>query len=329
MKVRIAFAVAAAAWLPHTAAHAGAAEPGAANWPQRPLRIVVPFPPGGSSDFAARVLALHLPKTLKQTIVIDNRGGAGGNIGSEIVARAAPDGYTFLATAEGPITISPSLYPKLGYVPMRDLTAVTQLITYANVVVVNPTLRATSIKELIALANEQPGKLSYAHPGVGTNVHLAAELFKLMTKTEIVSISYKGGGPAIVSVMANETHVSFATAPSSIPHVKGGKLRAIAVTTPKRSAVLPDLPTIAESGVPGYGVEGWVAYMAPAKTPKSIIARMYEETARVLKMAEVRDSVAVGGAEPGGATPADTNRIVREESAMWDKLIKTLGVKVD
>jgi tripartite-type tricarboxylate transporter receptor subunit TctC len=323
MRIKIALACIAAAYAPHVAAQPAQA------WPERPIRIVVPFPPGGSSDFAARIIALHLPKTLKQTIVIDNRGGAGGNIGSEIVARAAPDGYTFLATAEGPITISPSLYAKLGYVPMRDLTAVTQLITYANVLVVNPGLRANSVKELIALAKEQPHKLSYGHPGVGTNVHLASELFKLMTGTDIVGVSYKGGGPAIVSVIGNETQMSFATAPSSIPHVKGGKLRALAVTTPKRSAVLPDLPTIAEAGVPGYGVEGWVAYMAPAKTPKAIIARMYEETARILKMPEVRDAVAIGGAEPGGATPAETNKIVREESAMWEKLIKQLGVKLD
>jgi tripartite-type tricarboxylate transporter receptor subunit TctC len=325
MQIRIALLCVAAAFVQQAAAQTTAAQ----NWPERPIRIVVPFPPGGSSDFAARILSQHLHKSLRQTIVIDNRGGAGGNIGSEIVARAAPDGYTFLATAEGPITISPSLYQKLGYVPMRDLTAVTPLITYSNVVVVHPSLRAASMKELIAFAREHPRKLSYAHPGVGTNVHLAAELLKLMTKVDIVGVSYKGGGPAVASVVANETQVSFATAPSAIPHVKGGRLRALAVTTAKRSAVLPDLPTIAESGVPGYAVEGSVLLMAPFKTPQKIIARMYEESAKILKMPEVRDAVAVGGSEPGGATPEETNRLIREESAMWSKLIKTLGVKVD
>ena len=328
MKIIIALACVAAAsgWVQQAVAQTA---PGGASWPERPVRIVVPFPPGGSSDFAARILTQHLQKTIKQTIVIDNRGGAGGNIGSEIVARAAPDGYTFLVTAEGPITISPSLYQKLGYVPSRDLTAITPVITYSNVVVVHPSVRANTMKELIALAKEQPRKLTYAHPGIGTNVHLASELLKLMTGTDIVGVSYKGGGPAVVSVVANETQLSLATAPSAMPHVKGGRLRALAVTTAKRSAVLPDLPTIAEAGVPGYAVEGTVLLLAPIKTPPKIIERIYEESAKILKMPEVRDAVAAGGSEPGGATPAETNRLVREESAMWEKLIKTLGVKLD
>lgn len=298
-------------------------------YPERPIRIVVPFPPGGSSDFAARLLSIHLPRAFKQTVVIDNRGGAGGNIGSEIVAKAASDGYTLLATAEGPLTISQSLYPKLPYNPPRDLTAITQLIKYANVVVVNPTLPVKTMQELIAHAKAQPGKLTYAHPGVGTNVHLAAELLKLMTGANMVGAAYKGGGPAILSVIGNETQVSFATAPSSIPHAKAGRLRAVAVTTGKRSPVLPDLPTIAESGVPGYHVEGWVGFMAPAKTPRPIIMRLYEETARVLQMPEVRDVVFGGGSEVGGATPDETNEIARTESAMWAKVVKSVGVRLE
>lgn len=324
MKVRIAIALAAALVVPQAVAQTAGR-----TWPERPVRIVVPFPPGGSSDFAARILGQHLQKAIKQTIVIDNRGGAGGNIGSEIVARSAPDGYNFLITAEGPITISPSLYKKLGYLPSRDLVAITPVITYSNVVVVHPSVRAPTMKDLIALAKEQPGKLTYAHPGIGTNVHLASELLKLMTKTEIVGASYKGGGPAVASVVAGETQISLATAPSAMPHVKGGRLRALAVTTAKRSTVMPELPTIAESGVPGYGVEGSVLMLAPAKTPESIINRVYEESAKILKMPEVRETVAVGGSEPGGATPAETQKLVRDESAMWDKLIKTLGVKLD
>ncbi|MBM3357602.1 MAG: tripartite tricarboxylate transporter substrate binding protein [Betaproteobacteria bacterium] len=328
MKTIIAFACVAAASASVQQAVAQTA-PGGAIWPERPVRIVVPFPPGGSSDFAARILTHHLQNTIKQTIIIDNRGGAGGNIGSEIVAKAAPDGYTFLITAEGPITISPSLYQKLGYLPSRDLVAITPVITYSNVVVMHPTVRANTMKELIALAKDNPRKLSYAHPGIGTNVHLASELLKLMTGTDIVGVSYKGGGPAVASVVANETQVSLATAPSSIPHVKGGRLRALAVTTAKRSAVLPELPTIAEAGVPGYGVEGTVLLLAPSKTPPKIVARMYEESTKILKMPEVRDAVAAGGSEPGGAPPAETQRLVREESAMWEKLIKSLGVKLD
>lgn len=301
----------------------------AANWPERPVRVIVPFPPGGSSDFAARILTNHLQKALKQTIVIDNRGGAGGNIGSEIVAKAAPDGYTYLITAEGPITISPSLYAKLGYTPNRELVAITPVITYSNVVVVHPSVPAATMKDFLAYAKANPRKVTYAHAGIGTNVHLASELLKLMIKTDIVGVSYKGGGPAVASVVGNETQVSLATAPSAIPHVTNNRLRALAVTTAKRSAVLPNLPTIAESGVPGYAVEGSVLLLAPIKTPPQIVARMYEESAKILKMPEVRDAVAVGGSEPGGTPPAETQRMVREESAMWDKLIKTLGVKLD
>ena len=179
------------------------------------------------------------------------------------------------------------------------------------------------MKEFLAFARENPRKVTYAHAGIGTNVHLASELLKLMTKTDIVGVSYKGGGPAVASVVANETQVSLATAPSAIPHVNNGRLRALAVTTAKRSAVMPNLPTIAESGVPGYAVEGSVLLLAPIKTPQKIIASMYEESVKILKMPEVRDAVATGGSEPGGATPAETQKLVRDESAMWDKLIKT------
>lgn len=301
----------------------------AQTYPDRPIRVVVPFPPGGSSDFSARLVASHLPRNIGQTIVVDNRGGAGGNIGTEIVAKAAPDGYTLFITAEGPVTISPSLYSNLSYVPMRDLTAIAQLIKYSNVVVLHPSVRANSMKELIALAKEQPGKLSYSHPGVGTNVHLAGELLKLMTGVKIEGVAYRGGGPAILAAIGNEAQMSFATAPSAIPHVKTGRLKAIAVTSGKRSAVLPDLPTIAESGVPGYGVDGWVGMFAPAKTPKPIIDRLYQEVVKVLQLPEVKDVVFSGGSEVAGTSPEETNKIVREETAMFAKLIKTVGVKVE
>jgi tripartite-type tricarboxylate transporter receptor subunit TctC len=296
-------------------------------YPERPIRIVCPFPPGGSSDFGARILAQHLPNLLKQPVVIDNRGGAGGNIGTDIVAKASPDGYTLLATSEGPITVSPSLYPKLPYSPARDLTAVTQYIKYTHVVVLNPNVKASSIKDLVALAKAQGGKMSYAHPGVGTSNHLAVEQFKLMTNADMISVSYKGGGPAIVSVIGNETQVSFATAPSAIPHVKSGRLKAIAVTAGKRSSVLPDLPTIAESGVPGYAIEGWVGLLAPAKTPPAVIARLYDEVVKIMKMKEVQDLVFTGGSEVATTAPKETQGLLRDEGAMWEKVIKKLGIK--
>ncbi len=298
-------------------------------YPDRPIRIVVSFPPGGSTDFSARILAAHLPRALGQTIVVDNRGGAGGSIGTDIVAKAAPDGYTLLVTAEGPITINPSLYAKLPYVAQRDLTMVTQLIKYANVLVLHPSVRATSVKELIALAKAQPGKLSYGHPGIGTNPHLSAELFKLATGVDMVGVSYKGGGPVMVGLIGNEAQLSFATPPSSLPHVKSGRLKAVAVTTATRSAALPDLPTIAESGVPGFNVEGWVGLFAPARTPDRIIARLHEEAAKVLRLPEVKDVVLAGGSEISGNPPREANAIVRDETAMWAKVIKAAGVKIE
>ncbi len=301
----------------------------AQTYPDKPIRIVVSFPPGGSSDFSARVLAAHLPHVLGQPIVVDNRGGAGGNIGNDLVAKAAPDGHTLLVTAEGSVTISPSLYATLPYVALRDLTAITQLLKYANVLVIHPAVKANTVKDLISLAKEQPGKLSYAHPGVGTNVHIGAELFNLMAGVNITGVSYKGGGPAIVSLIGNETQLSFATPPSCIPHVKSGRLKAIAVTTANRTAALPDLPTISESGVPGYNVEGWVGFFAPAKTPHRIITRLYDETVKVLKIPEVKDAVLATGSETGGIAPPEANAIVRDETAMWAKLIKTVGVKVE
>jgi tripartite-type tricarboxylate transporter receptor subunit TctC len=301
----------------------------AQTYPTKPIRIVVAFPPGGSTDFAARVLASHLPKSLGQSIVVDNRGGAGGNIGNDLVAKAAPDGYTLLVTTEGSVTISPSLYRSLPYDPLRDLSAITQLIKYANVVTLHPSVKAGTIKDLITLAREQPGKLSYSHPGVGTIVHLAAEMFKQMTKVNITDVSYKGGGPAIISLIGNETQISFATPPSVIPHAKSGRLKVIAVTSAKRFALLPDLPTIAESGVPGYNVEGWVGFYAPAKTPDKVLARVYEETAKVLKQPEVRDTVQATGSETSGISPRETSALVREETAMWARLIKNAGMKIE
>ena len=302
-------------------------ETAAQSYPERPIRIVCPFPPGGSSDFGARIIAQHLPGLLKQTVVIDNRGGAGGNIGTDIAAKGAPDGYTLLVTSEGPITVSPSLYPKLPYSPARDLVAVTQFIKYTHVVVLHPSVKATNIKELIALAKAQGGKMSYAHPGVGTSNHLAVEAFKLLTNSDIISVSYKGGGPSIVSVVSGETSVAFATAPSAIPQVKAGKLKAIAITAGKRSSVLPDLPTIAESGVPGYAIEGWVGLLAPAKTPPAIIQRLYNETVKIMKMPEVRDVVTNGGSEVAFTTPKETQGLLHDEGAMWNKVINKLGIK--
>ncbi len=299
------------------------------TYPSRPIRFVVSFPPGGSTDFIARILAQHLPKSLGQTIVIDNRGGGGGNIGNGIVAKAAADGYTLLITAEGTITVNPSVYSSLPYNAIRDLPAVTQLIKYSNVVVLNPSVPAASVKDLIAFAKAQPGKLSYSHPGVGTVQQLSVEFFKMMVGVDITSVPYKGGGPAMVALVGNETQLSFATPPSAMPHVKSGRLKAIAVTSERRSPAMPELPTVAEAGLSGFNVVGWVGMFAPAGTPERIVERLYVEIGKVLRMPEVEELVRGAGSETSGMSPDETRATVRTETAMWAKVVKSTGIKVE
>ena len=301
----------------------------AQNYPERPIRFVVTFPPGGSTDFIARILAQHLPAALGQSIVIDNRGGGGGNIGCDIVAKAAPDGYTMLFTTEGPMTINPSVYAALPFNGMRDLPAITHLIKYANVVAFNASVPVASVKELIAMAKAQPGKLRYGHPGVGTGNHLAVELFKMMTGVDIISVPYKGGGPAMIAVAGNESQFSFATPPSALPHVKSGRVKAIAVTSAKRSAAMPTLPTVAESGVPGFEVEGWVGLFAPAGTPPRILQRMHSEVVKVLRRPDVNELVLAGGSETVGIPIEESRTRIRNETAMWAKVVKSTGIKIE
>jgi tripartite-type tricarboxylate transporter receptor subunit TctC len=298
-------------------------------YPQRAIRVVVSFPPGGSTDFIARVLAQHMPAALGQSLVVDNRGGAAGTIGTDIVAKAAPDGHTLLVTADPPVTIAPSIYPKLPYNPIRDIPAITELINYPYVAVINAAVPVASLKELIALAKAQPGKLRYAHPGVGTGIHLAGELFRMTVGVDVISVPYKGGGPAMVAVVGNEAQISFATPPSSLPHVKSGRLKALAQTTSKRSAPLPDLPTFAEAGVPGFHVEGWVGLFAPAGTPPRIIERLYAETVKVLGMREVKEHVLAGGSETSGIPTEKARAKIRDEIAMWAKVVKAASIKLD
>ena len=301
----------------------------AQTYPNRPIRFVVSFPPGGSTDFIARILAQRLPAALGQTIVIDNRGGGGGNIGNGIVAKAAPDGYTLLITAEGTITVNPSVYSSLPYNAIRDLPAVTQLIKYSNVVVLHPSVPAASVKDLIAFAKTQPGKLSYSHPGVGTVQQLSVEFFKMMVGVDITSVPYKGGGPAMVALVGNETQLSFATPPSAMPHVKSGRLKAIAVTSERRSPAMPELPTVAEAGLAGFNVVGWVGMFAPAGTPPPIVERLYGEIGKVLRMPEVEELVRAAGSETSGMSTEETRATVRTETAMWAKVVKSTGIKVE
>lgn len=309
------------------AAAAAAAQP-AANYPNKPIRIVVPQSAGGSTDLTARLIAQKLSDAVGQPVVVDNRPGAGSIIGTDLVAKATPDGYTLLVVASS-ITINPSLHRKLPFDPMRDLAPITQLSAFPNMLVVHPSLPVKSVQDLIALARAKPGQINYGSSGTGTGTHLSAELFKSMTGVDMVHVPYKGGGPAVTALLGGQVQLNFATIPSVLPYVRAGKLRAVAVTTSRRSPAAPDVPTIAESGVPGYDHGPWNGMLAPAKTPKAVIARLNAEVARIVHMPEAKAVLVHEGAEPVGNTPEEFAAIIRTETAKWAKVIKAAGIKAD
>ncbi|MEO8443256.1 MAG: tripartite tricarboxylate transporter substrate binding protein [Betaproteobacteria bacterium] len=299
-----------------------------ADFPNKPIRVVVPQPPGASTDLTARLVAQKLAEVLGQPVVVDNRPGAGSIIGTELVAKAVPDGYTLLVVASS-ITINPSLHPNLSFDPLRDLAPITQLSAFPNMLTVHPTLPVKTVTDLIALAKAQPGRLNYGSSGTGTGTHLSAELFKYMTGITMVHIPFKGGGQAVTALIGGQVQLNFATIPSVLPHVRSGKLRAVAVTTARRSPAVPEIPTIAESGVPGYDHGPWNGMLAPAKTPAAIIARLNTEVAKAMHTAELKTVLNTEGAEPIGNSPQAFGALLREETAKWAKVIKAAGIKAD
>jgi tripartite-type tricarboxylate transporter receptor subunit TctC len=298
-------------------------------WPSRPIRYVVPFPAGGTTDIIARAVAAELSKTLGQQVVIDNRGGAGGNIGTDIVAKSAPDGYTILMGTVGTHGINVSLYPKLPYDAIKDFAPVTLVATVPNVLEVHPAVPVKNVKELIAYAKANPGKLNFASSGNGTSIHLSGELFKSMTGIDMVHIPYKGSAPALADLAGGQANLMFDNLPSSMPLIKAGKLHALAVTSAKRSAAMPDLPTIAEAGVPGYDSSSWFGVLAPAGTPREIVSRLNAEIVKALSAPEIRERLQSQGAEPVGNTPEQFAAFIRGEIAKWAKVVKDSGAKVD
>ena len=308
------------------AALTGAAH--AQNYPSKPIRFVLPFPPGGGTDTLARIVGQKLGEGLGQTVVMDNRPGAGANIGAEMGAHSVPDGYT-LTMGNVAHAINMTLYARPGYDLVRDFAPITLLASTPNILVVHPSVQAKSVQELIALAKAKPGALNYASSGSGSSAHLAAELFKNMAGVDFVHVPYKGGGPAVTSLVAGETVVGFATAPSVLPQIKANRLRGLAVTTLKRTAAAPDLPTIAESGVPGYDASTWYGALAPAKTPHAIIARLHADFVKIMASAEIRERIAVHGYEAMTNTPQEFAVYIKAEVAKWGKVVKATGIRAD
>jgi tripartite-type tricarboxylate transporter receptor subunit TctC len=300
----------------------------AAQYPTKPIRIVVPQSAGASTDLTARLIAQKLNGVLGQSVIVDNRPGAGSIIGTDLVAKAAPDGYTLLVVASS-ITLNPTLYKDLPFDPVRDLAPITQLSSFPNMLVVYPAVSVKTVKDLIALAKSKPGALNYGSSGTATGTHLSAELFKYMTGVDMVHVPYKGGGPGIQALLGGQVQLYFATIVSVLPHVRGGKLRAVAVTTAMRSPAAPDVPTIAESGVPGYDHGPWNGFLAPARTPRAIIVRLNEEVARIIHAPETKAVFTNEGAEPVGNKPEEFAAIIKNETAKWAKVIRAAGIKAD
>ncbi|HZA49135.1 MAG TPA: tripartite tricarboxylate transporter substrate binding protein [Myxococcaceae bacterium] len=316
---------AVAAMLLLASAAALAAEP----YPSKPIKVIVPFPAGGTTDLVARVIGQELTKAWGQQVVVENRPGAGGNIGSEAAAKSPPDGYTLLMGTVGTHGINPSLYKKLPYDAVKDFAPITLATSGPNILVVHPSLPAKSVKELIAYAKANPAKLNFASSGNGTSIHLCGELFKTKTGLQMTHVPYKGSAPAVTDLIGGQVQLMFDNMPSAWPHVKTGKLRALAVTTAKRSQTAPDLPTIAESGVPGFDATSWFGLLAPAGTPKEIVTKLNKETVRILKTPEVKERLLAQGAEPVGNSPEQFAAHIKAEIEKWRKVVEASGAQID
>jgi tripartite-type tricarboxylate transporter receptor subunit TctC len=301
----------------------------AQGYPNKPIRLIVPYAAGGATDIIGRAAAAEISKTIGQQVVIENRPGAGGNLGAEMVARAAPDGYTMVVSPSSLHGITPFLYSKLNYDPNKDLAPVIVLGAFANVLVVNPGVKANSVSELIALIKSQPGKVSYASSGSGSTIHLSGEMFKHMLKLDIEHIPYKGSAPALTDLMGGQVQLMFDNIPSAIPHIRGGKLRALATTGLKRSALLPDLPTMIEAGLPGYESTAWFGLAFPAGTPKEIIAKMNAEGLKATKSPDFIKRMNDLGYDIVGGSPEQMSSMIQDELKRWGPVVKASGAKVD
>ncbi len=297
-------------------------------YPQRPIRMIIPSPPGGGTDIVARLIAKHLTDALGQTVIVENRAGGNNNIAAELAAKATPDGHTLLIASATILAVN-SVLGKVTYDPAKDFSPITLLGSQPHLMVVHPTVPANSVQEFVALAKSKPSQLNLASGGTGGPSHLAGELLMLVAGIKLTHIAYKGTGPALVDLIGGRTQVGILSLASALTQVKAGRLRALAVTSPKRVTVVPEYPTIAESGYPGYEARTWYGLLVPGKTPKTVITRLYTETKAVLQNPEVVRKLADDGAEPGGNSPAEFAAYIREESDRWSKVIRSAGIKAE
>lgn len=301
----------------------------ASAYPTKPIRMIVPFPPGGPTDVVARLIGIKLSERWGQQVVIDNRAGAGGTIGAEMAARAAPDGHTLVMGSTANMAVNVTLYPKLSYDPVKDFIPVNLAAITPNLFVVHPSHPANNVREFIALAKAKPGTINYATGGVGTPSHLAAELFKTMAGIEMNHVPYKGSIPALTDIMGGQVTLMFDSMASALPLVQSGKLKALAQTGSKRVGALPDLPTVAESGLPGYEVAGWFGVFAPAGTPREVVNKLSTEISRILALPDVKARYSALGAEPGPGNPDEFAAFLKSEITKWAKVIRESGAKLD
>jgi tripartite-type tricarboxylate transporter receptor subunit TctC len=299
----------------------------AQSYPSKPIRVMVPFPPGGSTDIVARIMAQKLEKPLGQPLVVENRGGAGGTIGAAVGAKAAPDGYLLTFGSTSTHVVAPSVYQKLAYDPVKDFAPISLVAVTPYLLAVNPNVPAKTVKELVDLMKAQPGKLNYASAGVGSTTHLAMEMLKNVSRTYALHIPYNGNGPAGTALVAGQVEILFGSLPALLPMAKSGRVRALAVGTPKRSPSLPDVPTVAESGYPGFDASLWLAFFAPAGTPQPIIDRLQREIAATVSAPDTREALDKAGAEPISSTPAELAAMIKDGVGKYAAVVKAAGVK--
>lgn len=300
-----------------------------AQYPNKPIKIIVPFTAGGTTDILARAVGAELQKSLGQAVIVENRAGAGGNIGSDAAAKSAPDGYTLLMGTVGTHAINVTLYPKMPYDAVKDFVPVSLVAGVPNVLVAAPSFAPNTVKELIDAAKKEPNKITFASSGSGTSIHLSAELFKMMANVQMTHIPYKGSAAALPDVMSGQVNIMFDNAPSVIPQIRGGKLKAIAVTSSTRSPALPGVPTIAEAGLPGFEASSWFGVLAPAGTPKDIVEKLSQTIAKALQTPEMKERLAAQGAEAVGSTSEQFATHIHREIEKWSKVVKESGAKVD